>query len=422
MNVKKRKVEDMRRNLIVAVTLLLAACTAQPPAAPVRPADLRVTRKTGVQPLGQFTATVQPGGPGLHAFIGKFRDASGGLPNQNPVDTLEVFSDVAFTPTSNNQAGDCLGETTIGAPITLKNYTLDELRTVHVEISYVGVGSACSADFGPPPDGSTASPALGIYHYPDLVHGTATSADPTVVENLTAGEAVQWDFLELTASVTFTVRGQVYAERWPAMPVMSDSVQDVLTSTPTFHWTTDASVTRTLLVVYDRSCTTSQGSYDVDRTSTDGTSSFYSQVVPLAQDTLACADLYPIAYVGLGNQFVGTQVEREGLENYSPPLAGQPASGDIISPSFNFTWTASPDAASVTAYVCDGATATPADCVSTGTAFQVFGDGVSGSYTTTFPGLTAGPHQWTLVAADYLNAAVLPMTGTPTALKTFTVK
>jgi hypothetical protein len=231
---------------------------------------------------------------------------------------------------------------------------------------------------------------------------------------------VQWDFLELTPGTPFTVRGAIFAERWPAMPVMTDPVQDIATATPTFHWTSDVSVTRTRLVVYDITCTTVQATYDVDRTSTNVTSSFYSQAVPLAQETLACADLFPIAYAGLPNQFVGTQFEREGLYNYNPPVATLPASGASITQPFNFTWTASPDAASVTAYVCAGATATPADCVATGTAFAVVGDG-SGNYSKSITGLTKGLHQWTLVAADYLNAAVLPMTGTPTALKSFTV-
>jgi hypothetical protein len=417
MNVKKRKVEDMRRNLIVAATLLLAACSAQPP---TRPADIRVNRKSGVQPLGSFAGTVQANGRGLHAQIVDFPDAGDGTPGKNPVDTLEIFSNDPFSETVGNNFGFCNGETTIGAPVTLKNYTLDELRNVHVEITLVGSASeACSAVVNPP-DGSPAPGGLGFYIYPDLSPAIASGIDGEALNNST-GQAIQWDFFDRTPGTPFVVKGVVYGERWPPMPVMIDPVQDVLTSTPTFHWTSDASVTRTRLVVYDGTCTTEQNRYDVDRTSTDGTSSFYSVAAALAQETFACADLFPVGYPSTAGQFVGTQFDREVLYNYNPPVAGLPASGAIISKSFTFTWAASPDAASVTAYVCAGSTATAAACVSTGTAFQFFGDG-SGSYSSLLPGLTAGLHNWTLVASDYLNAPGGVMTGTPTALKSFTVQ
>jgi hypothetical protein len=415
MNVKKRKVEDMRRNLVVA-TLLLAACAAQPPAAPVRPA----ARKTGVQPLGQFTATVQPNGRGLHALIDGFVDASDGVENQNPVDTLEVFSDVAFSVTAHNNATLCAGAQTIGAPIKLKNYTLDELRQVHVEITFAGSGNdACNAYFGTPPLGSPAVGDAGLYFYPDLPPATASLVTAGLALNSSAGQPVQWDFLDPSPGTQFVVRGEIWAERWPAMPIMTDMVQDA-PADPTFHWTTDLAVTRTRLDIVNSGGAV-LNRYTVDRNGTTATESTYSLAVSIPKDTQVLAKLYPVAYADLGNQFVGSQFEQEYLFNHTPPAAVAPANASSLKSPVTFSWTAASTATSVIAWVCPAslAIATPADCIAAGTPNEVFSLG-TGTYSVSVGGLALGPYKWTLVATDY-GESRYPMTGTPTALNSFTV-
>jgi hypothetical protein len=420
MNVK-RKVEDMRSNLIVGLTLLLAACAPQAPSRPAAPAARPSAPTGGVNLVGEFNAVVQGSGHGLQAVFVGVPDAGDNAVNQNPIDTVELFSNANFAVTTNNTGGTCANAQTLGAAVTLKNYTLDELRNVHVQILFAGLNNKPCTASATKPAGSPATGGLGYYLYPNLTNATVSTIPGNAgkADNATAGQTVQWDFLAPSPGTSFVVRGQVYAERWPPVPVMANLVQDIYPATPTLTWTTDATVTQTLLDIFDAACATVATTYTVNASGSSGGLNTYSQAVPLPAATPICANLYPIAYAGLPGAFVGAQVDAEVLFNYEAPAAVSPADLASVPSPVTLSWTANPDAASVTAYTCPGTTLTPAACVSGGTPHAVTGNG-TGNYSVPVT-LAAGSYKWTLVASNY-TASVGAMTGAPTALKSFSVK